>query len=221
MGGIGNGGVREGAGRKTIGGYLIFILVYAAWLYGLFLCSGRMELILAFIALLATVGTFLLIAAIKAFVWRYQNGVDLFATLETDPEKVKARMLFIMQYHGLEETLKELNDIFRNYPQWELSNWEVFRAWYKAQIDHMLEYPEIYAMTMPDGTVYTKEDDPLYDPDAPDWEQYDRPRSSDDDDDDDCDDDDYDDYGRRSRRSADTYSATAYFNGSGFGIGPS
>ncbi|MDE7472042.1 MAG: hypothetical protein K2M68_00490 [Muribaculaceae bacterium] len=110
--------------------------------------------------------------------------MDLLATLETNPEKVKEHMLFIMQYHGAEENLKELNDIFRNYPQWELEKWEVFRAWYKDLIDHALENPEIYNLAMMGGAEYSKESDPLYDPDAPDWEQFDRPRYYDDDDND-------------------------------------
>lgn len=127
---------------------------------------------------------------------RKENGIDLFATLETDPEKVKDHMLFIMQYHGIEENLKELNDIFRNYPQWELDKWEVFRAWYKAQIDHMVKKPEIYGLTLKGGLPYSKEEDPLYDPDAPDWEQFDRPRyyyDEKEDDDNDYDDDDLSD----------------------------
>lgn len=114
---------------------------------------------------------------------RIDNGIDVFATLETDPEKIQEHMLFIMQHHGIEENLKELNDIFRNYPQWDLSNWEVFRAWYKAQIDHMIDRPEIYGLTLKGGLPYNKDDDPLYDPDAPDWEQFDRPCYYDDKDD--------------------------------------
>jgi hypothetical protein len=149
-----------------------------------------MEFGLIILALFGMAITFLIMAAIKGIIWRAENGVDLLATLETDPEKVKEHMLFIMQYHGVEENLKELNDIFRNYPQWELQNWEVFKAWYKDLIDHALENPEIYNLTMKDGTEYSKETDPLYDPDAPDWEQFDRKRYYNDDDDDN---DDYND----------------------------
>lgn len=132
----------------------------------------------------------LIVPCIYQIKWRKDNGVDLFATLETDEEKLKEHMLFIMQYHGVEENLKELNEIFRNYPQWHLADWEVFRSWYKAQIDHMMKYPEIYGLTMNGtGEPYSKEKDRLYDPEAPDWEQYDISRCDDDDDDS----DDYDD----------------------------
>ena len=122
----------------------------------------------------------LIVPCIYQIKWRHDNGVDLFATLETNEEKLKEHMLFIMQYHGVEENLKELNEIFRNYPQWELKNWEVFRAWYKAQMDHMLQYPDIYRLSA-DGAPYVKEDDPLYDPEAPDWSLYDRAHYDDDD----------------------------------------
>lgn len=134
----------------------------------------------------------LIVPCVYQIKWRKDNGVDLFATLETDEEKLKEHMLFIMQYHGIEENLKELNEIFRNYPQWHLEDWVVFRSWYKAQIDHMVKYPEIYGLrTKGTGEPYSADKDPLYDPEAPGWEQYDRPHYDDDDDDD----DDFDDYG--------------------------
>lgn len=176
--------------KKTLV-YLLMIIIFGVWLWLLHLYTGRMEFGLIILALFGMAITFLIMAAIKGIIWRAENGVDLLATLETDPEKVKEHMLFIMQYHGVEENLKELNDIFRNYPQWELQNWEVFKAWYKDLIDHALENPEIYNLTMKDGTEYSKETDPLYDPDAPDWEQFDRKRYYNDDDDDN--DDYYDD----------------------------
>ncbi len=175
--------------KKTLV-YLLMIIIFGVWLLLLHLYTGRMEFGLIILALFGMAITFLIMAAIKGIIWRAENGVDLLATLETDPEKVKEHMLFIMQYHGVEENLKELNDIFRNYPQWELQNWEVFKAWYKDLIDHALENPEIYNLTMKDGTEYSKETDPLYDPDAPDWEQFDRKRYYNDDDDDN---DDYND----------------------------
>lgn len=177
--------------KKTLV-YLLMIIIFGVWLWLLHLYTGRMEFGLIILALFGMAITFLIMAAIKGIIWRAENGVDLLATLETDPEKVKEHMLFIMQYHGVEENLKELNDIFRNYPQWELQNWEVFKAWYKDLIDHALENPEIYNLTMKDGTEYSKETDPLYDPDAPDWKQFDRKRYYNDDDDDN--DDDNDDY---------------------------
>ena len=153
--------------------YTLFIVIYGVWLYSLILSRGYFEFGFIFLAFFTTIISFLIIACIKGIIWRVENGVDLFATLETDPEKVKEHILFIMQYHGFEENLKELNDIFRNYPQWEFDKWEVFRAWYKEQIDYMVKKPDIYRLTMKDGSPYDKDKDPLYDPNAPDWEQYD------------------------------------------------
>lgn len=108
-----------------------------------------------FAACFVSVGPALIVLCIYQLKWRHDNGVDLFATLETDKRKLKKHMLFIMQYHGIEENLKELNDIFRNYPQWELHKWEVFRAWYKAQIDHMVLHPDIYGLSL-NGEPYKK-----------------------------------------------------------------
>lgn len=155
-----------------------------------------------FTACFVSVGPALIVLCIYQLKWRHDNGVDLFATLETDKRKLKEHMLFIMQYHGIEENLKELNDIFRNYPQWKLQNWEVFRAWYKNQVDHMLKYPKIYNLTMKaDGTPYSKEKDSLYAPNAPDWAIYDREHYYDDDNDDDLDEEEFAVYGNEDKKS--------------------
>lgn len=177
--------------KTNIKFYTLLTVIFGVCLYSLYLYFGKIDFGLVFLAILGTVITFLIIAAVMGIIWRAKNGVDLLATLETDPEKVKEHMLYIMQYRhtgGIVGALNEFNDIFRNYPQWELENWEVFRAWYKNLIDHALENPEIYNLTMKDGSEYSKETDPLYDHDAPDWEQFDRKRYYDDDDDDDDDD---------------------------------
>ncbi|MCX4289093.1 MAG: hypothetical protein OSJ46_06275 [Duncaniella sp.] len=177
--------------KTNIKFYTLLAVIFGACLYGLYLYFGRIDFGLVFLAIFGTIITFLIIAAVIGIIWRAKNGVDMLATLETDPEKVKEHMLFIMQFghtEGIKGALNEFNDIFRNYPQWELEKWEVFRAWYKDLIDRALENPEIYNLTMKDGSEYTKEADPLYDPDALSWEQFDRKRYYDDDDDDDDDD---------------------------------
>ena len=156
---------------------------------------------------------FVAVGVVQEYKRRKKLGIDMHAKLEIDPEKVKEHMLFIMQYHGVEENLKELNDIFRNYPQWELDKWEVFRAWYKDFIDHALEKPEIYNLMMNGGAEYSKESDSFYDPDAPDWEQFDRPRYYYDDDDEDDDDED-DDFSDNKKDSASDW----IYRGIGFGL---
>lgn len=164
-------------------------IIYAVWLYVCYRIENNTitfdGIIIALFLVLPTLG---IIMAIKAIKWRMDNGVDLFATLETDKRKVKSDMLFIMQYghhKGIKGALNEFNDIFRNYPQWHLQDWVIFRAWYKDLVDHALKYPKIYIMKMKDGTPYDKDKDPLYDPDAPDWKQFDRKRYYSDDDNDD------------------------------------
>lgn len=123
---------------------------------------------------------------------------------EENIRNVKDHMFFIMQHgRGIEGVLREFNEIFTLYPLWRLQYWVVFRSWYKAQIDHMIERPEIYGMKFKGGDPYSKEEDPLYDPDAPDWSLYEYKQNYDDKydslnfddhDDDDYDDDDYNDY---------------------------
>lgn len=188
---------------KKLLNFPILVTIYIGWLLVCNSVKGYIDFEDFFLSLFITILSLLVIIGIKGIIWRIENGVDVFATLETDPENVKEHMLFIMQFghsEGMVGALKEFNDIFRNYPQWELHKWEVFRAWYKHEIDAMTSQPGIYVMTMKkDGSEYSKDKDPLYDPDAPDWEQFDRPHNYDDDDefddnDDDFDDDDNDDY---------------------------
>lgn len=62
--------------------------------------------------------------------------------------------------------------MFRNYPQWPLQDWVVYRSWYKNLIDTFIR---------PNGTDVLKhysdypysswEYDPVYDPNAPDWNE--------------------------------------------------
>lgn len=172
---------------------VICLMVFCVWQYVFMRVDGGLTIDGFFMSVFCTLCLLVLFFALKGVKWRIDNGVDLFAKLETNPEVVKERMLFIMQYRhsdGIKGALKEFNDIFRNYPQWEFQNWEVFRAWYKHLIDHAIEKPEIYNMRFKDGSEYCKEKDPLYDPDAPDWEQFDRSYHYGDDEEYDDDDDD-------------------------------
>lgn len=202
---------------------ILSLVIYCLWLYLFVLIGEELTLDVAFMSLICMIATWVIIIGIKQVIWRYKNGVDLWATLETDPEKVKEHMLFIMQYGhtgGIVGALNEFNDIFRNYPQWELKNWEVFKAWYKAEIDYMIKYPKIYGMTMKyDGSPYSKEKDPLYDPNAPDWALYDRDRSLEDYDyDEDSEDyDDSEDDNDNKRPSLREAAKNGFYMGLGFG----
>ena len=182
--------------RRDITFYLLAAFIVAGWIYAFYVMEGGFHFSSLLMVAFCSFCTLLLIPAIMAIVGRIKNGVNLFATLESDPEVVKAQMLVTMQYghhKGIKGALKEFNEIFRNYPQWHLEDWEVFRAWYKNIIDCALANPEIYSLHSVGGAPYYKESDPLYDPNAPDWEQFDRVRNYDDEEEDDIDDDDDDD----------------------------
>lgn len=199
---------------------IVFVIttlaIFAVWSIIIYHIEGSYSFVNTTTSLICTFCTFLLIGAIKEIVRRWKNGIEISATLETDVEKVKSHMLFIMQWghqEGIVGALAEFSRIFRNYPQWELSKWEVFCAWYKCQIDDMLKYPEIYKMTMKsDDSPYAIEKDPLYDPDAPDWSQFDRDHSHDFDDD-----DDDDDFDCREMRGSWSNTDALYF-GMGMGV---
>lgn len=181
--------------RRIILWSIVIAIIFAVWLYVCYRIDNNAITSDGLIAVsLFTLSTLGIIIALKTVKWRMDNGVDLFKSLiETCRKEVKSHMLFIMQYghhKGIKGALNEFDDIFRNYPQWHLQDWVIFRAWYKDLIDHALKNPEIYVMTMKDGTPYDKDKDPLYDPEAPDWEQFDRKRYYDDYDDRDENDDD-------------------------------
>lgn len=158
--------------------YQISLCIFLVWLYVFYNMDNNTVTIDGVIAsILFTFLSWVFIWVIIGIDRRIENGVDIFATLESDPKKVKERMLFVMRYghnNGLNGAIEEFNDIFRNYPQWHFQNWVVFRAWYKDMIDRNLRYPDISHLTKSNGEPYIKEEDPLYDPEAPAWEQFDR-----------------------------------------------
>lgn len=202
--------------RKHI--YLIWLASLSVIWIVIFRCVFNDDVVSEiFLGIFCGIASSLCVPAYWEIQRRRDNGIDLFATLETDEEKLKAHMLFVMQWGnggGIKGQFKELKDIFRNYPQWHLTDWEVFRAWYKDKIDFMCEHPDVFVMTMKDGSPYEKEKDALYDPAAPDWAQFDRERYDDEDDND----DDYIDwhpqYDDKDKRYKDAISI-----GMGFAIG--
>ena len=54
----------------------------------------------------------------------------------------------------------------KEYPEYDLENYPPFRSWYKTFID---TYNEDGCIRLKNGGTYRTKDDPLYDPDAPDW----------------------------------------------------
>lgn len=193
--------------------FSIFVILFAIWLFVIYAITGYIDSGLVVIALFGVGFTVVAIYAWKEISWRVHNGVDVFATLETDPETVKNLMLITMRHghaDGIKGAFKEFNEIFRNYPQWRLQDWVVFRSWYKNVIDQAVKFPDVYKLEFKDGTMpYSKEQDPMYDPDAPDWEQF-NPYYDDDDNDDF---DDYDNSDGKFRKEAED----GFYTGLGIG----
>ncbi|MDE6468783.1 MAG: hypothetical protein K2L28_07805 [Muribaculaceae bacterium] len=152
-----------------------YIVAFSCTLYWAYDGSGSVGLDEIGLSFLIGVCAVLLVLAVDSIIWRLQNDLDLTDSFETDIEKVKARLLSIMENlpEGGEGAIKSLNTAFRIYPEWKLQKWDTFRAWYKAIIDFMTSQPHLYRLTIPGGMPYRKELDPLYDPEAPDWELFD------------------------------------------------
>lgn len=109
------------------------------------------------------------------------------------------QMLFWMQYCSFPDAMRDIEQLFRQNKHLKLHRYKAFRAWYKYHKDWEKKDLEFYAKLLANGMT-THEEDPYYDPNAPDWAQFDRPHYYDDDDADedyddyDGDDEDYDDY---------------------------
>lgn len=121
-------------------------------------------------------GIVFMLALYKEYRRRKDNGIPLTAVLETDHKGVKARMMVVMKHgheHGIQGALDEFNEIFRNYPDWRLQDWDAFRSWYKYTIDHALANPDTHTLSTADGSPYSTETDGMYDPEARDWAEFD------------------------------------------------
>lgn len=68
-------------------------------------------------------------------------------------------------------TLRDIEEMFRKYPHLKLHRYKPFRAWYKYIKRDEVEDPEFYAKLLAAGMT-PHEQDPYYDPNAPDWELY-------------------------------------------------
>ena len=112
--------------------------------------------------------------------------------------EVRRELLWKMKHWQGQE---ELDDIFRFYndhTDYDLKNYPPFKSWYKTHVDDWLKDG---CIRLKGGGEYKPEEDPLYDPDAPDWYDtydiryiYDDEEEDDDDEDnDDCEEDDNDD----------------------------
>lgn len=109
----------------------------------------------------------------------YKSLRETVVFLQGKRKEKEEQILVWFQFRSFSDTMKELEQMFRQNKHLKLHRSKVFRAWYKHQIDYMAERPDIYRLSMSDGTPYDKNLDPYYDTNAPDWEQYDRRSYSD------------------------------------------
>lgn len=162
--------------------YTLVIILFGAWLYFLYLYTGHFEFGLVFLAFLGVICSILIIGAVKSIIWRVENGVDLFATLETDPEKLKLKLYMKMLQCQIERFPEVFNDITeetRNYPKWDILGSKMFQSWYKYNVDYMLQHPMNYDLSwLADGNPYIKEKDLYYNFHALPWEETDWTKTS-------------------------------------------
>lgn len=181
------------------------ILIFAAWCVVFSFFIPEVEFVV-FFSVLASIVSASIVVCIKELHRRWQLGIPLLEKLDQTKEQVQNHLLFRFQYghyKGIKGLIEELNYTFRCYPEYELTDWIVFRSWYKDLVDHALAHPDIYTLTVNGGEPYRPEDDNLYDPNAPAWSEYALKREYDDDDDDESEDDllDWDPFAKEKEES--------------------
>lgn len=134
----------------------------------------------------------------------YKSLRETVVYLQGKRKEKEAEMLVLMQFRSFSDAMKDIELLFRQNKHLKLHRSKVFRAWYKHEIDHMTANPEIYRLSMNDGTPYDKQKDPFYSTNAPDWAQFDRRNS---------DGDNYTDNGRQLEKAAEE----GFFTGIGLG----
>lgn len=68
-------------------------------------------------------------------------------------------------------TMREIEEIFRKNPQLKLHRFKAFRAWYRYNKEWEKKDKEFYALLVANGMT-PHEEDPYFDANAPDWEQF-------------------------------------------------
>ena len=157
--------------------YTLLTVIFGVWLYSLYLYFDNIDFGLVLLAIIGTISTFLIIGALIGVIWRVQNGVELLATLETNPETLKLKLYLKMlpcRIDRFPNVLNEITDEAQNYPQWDILGSKMFKSWYKENVDFMLKYPMNYDLSwLSGGQPYIKEKDPYYDINAQPWDETD------------------------------------------------
>lgn len=118
----------------------------------------------------------------KWFKLSYKSLRETVVYLQGKRKEKEEQMLVWFQFRSFSDTMKEIEPLFRQNKHLKLHRSKIFRAWYKHQIDYMTEHPDIYRLSMNNGSPYDKDSDPYYDNNAPDWKQFDRRNYRDNDD---------------------------------------
>ncbi len=107
------------------------------------------------------------------------------------PKMTKAEaekeLLWELRRFSRPEAYDKAFELFDEYPEYDLELYPPFKSWYKTFVD---EWHKEGCIKLKNGGKYHPENDPLYDPNAPDWfDTYHIFRDYDDDDDEYNDDD--------------------------------
>lgn len=196
--------------------YPVFAVIVAIWMYVYVKGEGEVTADVIFKVLVGSALTFIILYGfyLAFFDRSYKRKRAQVEWIKKERHKKQQQMLVWMQFNSVSEALVKIKRLFKENKELKLHRYIPFRVWYKHNIDYMLEKPEIYHMTLK-GAPYSKEEDPMYYHDAPDWDQFDRVRTYDYDDDDYFD-DGFDEHGTTGRRLKDAAEEGLYM-GIGFG----
>lgn len=86
------------------------------------------------------------------------------------PKKSKAEaekeLLWKLRRFSRPEAYDKAFELFEEYPEYDLELYPPFKSWYKTFID---DWHKDGCVKLKNGGKYHPENDPLYDPNAPDW----------------------------------------------------
>lgn len=142
----------------------------------------------------------------------YKSLRETVVYLQGKRKEKEEEMLFKMRYLPFPDAMRDIEQIFRQNKHLKLHRSKIFRAWYKHHKLWEKKDPEFYQKLL-DAGMTPHELDPYFDPNAPDWEQFDTRPHYDDDDYDDNDNDDYNNNTPNLRKAAEE----GFFMGIGFG----
>ena len=115
--------------------------------------------------------------AIKKAFRKFIDDVNALAA-EQELRRIRSQRAFLFFFmkcgseEGTNGVFKIFNELSEKHPERKFSSWIVFKAWYKDVIDFAESHPSAISITLNNGKPYNKFDDPMYDPNAPDWDDF-------------------------------------------------